>query len=286
MRNLANRLILVVVIALVATTHCFAQKPKWVGNTPKELNHTYKFVEIVSQGSTLESARSMAIANLKTNDTMQEGIRVQRNTKETITRDKNTENNRLQVSKKDHIVEEIVIDGEPFRLQAQRVDEYITRSNGYYVVHTLFAAATTENPVFDHAYLTTSYGAAPIFMSIIPGLGQIYKGSTLKGIALFAGTAACAGGALICENLRSDYKNKMREQPQFAQKYNTKANNCQTARNICLGAAAAVWLYNIIDAAAAKGARKVEVRRGGRVSTAFAPMITPDGAGLTLAVNF
>jgi hypothetical protein len=285
MRNSVSNRCLTVVILLVVVANAFGQKPRWVDNTPRELNHTYRFVEIVSQGNSLESARMLSIANLKTNESLQEGIRVQRKTQETITRNKVFHNNGLKIQKHDHIVEDIVIDGEPFHLQALRVDEYYTYNKGVYTLHTLFEAATCDNPVFDHADKTEYYGIAPAFMSIVPGLGQLYKGQTLKGVSLFAGTVACAVGAVFCEDQRKDNVSKMKGSMQ-PQQYKTRATNWKTGRNVCIGAAAAVWLYNVIDAAAAKGTRRVIVRRAGTASTAFVPVILPDGAALSLTYNF
>ena len=167
--------------------------------------------------------------------------------------------------------------------------EYISYSygNDNYRYYALYAVSTQDKePVFDHFSSTTSYGATPVLLSIIPGVGQMYKGSTAKGICMLAGVAACSVGALFCENERSDYKNKMKEQPQFAQQYNTKANNYETARNICIGAAAAVWLYNIIDADVAKGARRIVISPARNSYWSLHPVATPNSAGLSLAYNF
>ena len=282
-----NRLLsLTLILLLYVSIGCYAQKPRWINNTPKELNHTYKFVSKESKGRTLEEARASAILKLKTDEKLIEGIRIQHKTIERKKRDKTVENKKLKVHKENYIIEETEIDGEPYYIQAQIIDEYITESKGIYTLQTLFAAATCEDPVFDRTYISTSYGATPVLMSVIPGLGQFYKGSTLKGVCMLAGVAACGVGALFCENERSDYKNKMKEQPQFAQKYNTKANNYETARNICLGAAAAVWIYNIIDAAAAKGARKIIVKPASGSYLSVHPVATPHEFGVSLAYNF
>ena len=166
------------------------------------------------------------------------------------------------------------------------VDEYSEWSDGAWHLYTLFAVSEDEKPVFDNFSSTTSYGAAPVLMSIIPGVGQIYKGSTLKGICMLGGVAACGLGALFCENERSDYKNKIKEQPQFAQTYNTKANNYETARNICIGAAAAIWLYNIIDAAVAKGARRIVLSPNYGSYLSIHPIANQNSAGVSLTYNF
>ena len=49
------------VLLLMLPTLCMALKPKWVGNTPKELNSSYKFMEITSYGTDIHSARIDAL---------------------------------------------------------------------------------------------------------------------------------------------------------------------------------------------------------------------------------
>lgn len=265
-----------------------AQKPAWVGNTPKELNYTYKFVEVTSEGSTLESARAEAKDLLADNTQLQEGVRVYRKTHEHTDLDKQRVNGgKLSESVHKTIAIDLTIDGERFDLQAVRVDEYSERRNGIYVLHTLYMVALCEDPVFDRTYLTTKYGAAPVLMSVIPGLGQWYKGSKGKGIALFASEAVAVGGILVCENQRASYVKKMKEQPKFLKEYNRKADNWETGRNICIGVAAGVWVYNIVDAAVAKGARRVVVSKAGGRGVAMAPFATPEGgAGVSLSYRF
>ena len=103
---------------------------------------------------------------------------------------------------------------------------------------------------------------------------------------MLGGVVALGLGALLCENTRSDYKNKMKEQPEFAQTYNTKANNYETARNILIGATAAVYIYNLIDAAVAKGARRIIVKPANGSYASLHPIVTPNSAGISLAYNF
>lgn len=273
---------------LCASVNGYAQKPKWIGNTPQELNYTYKFVEIVSTGSSIESARYNAKEMLEDDTQLQDGIRIYRKTKDNTTIDKSRENGgELQESKKQHIEIETIVDGEKFQLQAVKVDEYPSFSNGVITLHTLFMVALCDDPVFDRTYLTTSYGATPVVMSVIPGLGQWYKGSKAKGIAMFAAEAVAVTGIIVCDNQRASYVKKAKEQPKFLKEYSSKADNWETGRNICIGVAAGIWVYNMVDAIAAKGARKVVVKRakgGGLSMTPFA--VYDGGAGVSLAYKF
>lgn len=264
-----------------------AAKPKWVGNTPKELNNTYRFVEVISYGNNIQGAREDATLQLAKNEQLQRAVSVNVESGLLTNIDQTNNNGNLVETIRKEVNTKMTVSGEEYRLQAYPIDEYIAKnSNGNVVLHTLFMIAVTDHPVFDRTYKSTSYGVGPIFMSIVPGVGQMYKGSTVKGVSMLASVAACGLGALFCENERVDYKNKMREQPEFAYTYNNKSKNWETARNICIGAAAAVYLYNLIDAAAAKGARRVIVKRANGGGLTINPVATPTSAGVSLAYNF
>ncbi len=270
----------------IVCTYATAITPNWVGKTPKELNRTYKFVEIVSTGMNISNARIDAMQLLAQDVQLANAVNVSvesgllTRTSETMTSDGTnsslTENAEVYVK----------VSGQTYKLQAVRVDEYVAKQRGMVKLHTLFMVALCDNPVFDRTYLTTSYGFAPVALSVIPGCGQWYKGSKAKGIILFAAEAASVASILVFENQRASYIKKMKEQPRHAKTYNSKADNSETARNISIGVAAGVWVYNIIDAAVAKGARRVKVKPAGGGGFSFNPVVTPYSAGISLAYQF
>ncbi|MDE6694121.1 MAG: hypothetical protein K2K05_12125 [Muribaculaceae bacterium] len=137
----------------------------------------------------------------------------------------------------------------------------------------------------DNIYTTTSYGAAPVFYSLIPGVGQFVKGSSLKGSLFLGGTAVGAAAVVLCENQRATYAKKMKERPQHFDFYRNKKSQWETGRNVAIGVTGAVYLWNLIDAAVAPGRRKVVVKNR---SYAYdvAPVVFDNGVGLGLALNF
>ncbi len=269
-----------------------AQKPAWINNTPKELNHTYKFIEIISSGTTLESARNDAKDRLTDNQQLADGVRITRKTREQTNINKTKNNNEaLQTNMQQKIFIDMTIDGEKYDLQANRIDEYAKVKNGRVELHTLFQVATCDNPVFDNVYITEKYGFAPVAMSLLPGAGQIYKGSYLKGGCILGSEILCAAGIILCESQRADYKNKVKEQPRFAKTYNTKANNWAIGRNLCIGMAGAIYIYNLIDAAISSGARRVKIKQSGKATFSYKPFFILDNmnkssAGINLTYNF
>lgn len=128
-------------------------------------------------------------------------------------------------------------------------------------------------------------GLAGLMSMVVPGMGQFYKGNTVKG-GVFLGLAVAAGtGALVCESTRSSYRNKAIEQPKYTKEYTTRANHWETYRNVCLGATGAIYLWNVIDAFFAKGAQKavVKSKNGGLT---ISPKATVNNVGFSLAYNF
>ncbi len=276
--------VLLALIPFASISAGSAKKPQWFTKGTSYLdkqrsNSSYRFEIAHSTGESLEEARNGKVKALGQHIANTSDIMTVQNIE--------GENRQGQVAYSSVTFRESSTNHQiTKKFYHKFVDEYWEWSNGAYQVYTLFAVSESDNSVFDNFSSTTSYGAGPAFTSIIPGIGQFYKGSTIKGICLLAGVAACGLGALFCENERSDYKNKMKEQPQFAQTYNTKANNYETARNICIGAAAAIWVYNIIDAAAAKGARKIVVKPNYGSYLSIHPVATPNSAAITLTYNF
>lgn len=283
---------LCLILLTVNGLHLCAQRPVWIANTPKELNYTYKFIVITSYGANLEEARFDAKDRLADNKQLAEGVRITRNTCEHTDIEKIRRNNEpLQSEKVQRISIDMSIDGEQYDLQANKIDEYAQFVSGQVKLYTLFQVATCSDPVFDNVYLTEKYGAVPVLMSLVPGAGQMYKGSYLKGGCILGAEIVCVAGIILCENQRADYANKVIEQPRFAKEYNTKANNWATGRNLAIGVAGALYVYNLIDAAVTNGARRVKLKPMGSVEFSCNPCILLDGlnqpsAGVQLSLNF
>lgn len=269
-----------------------AQKPKWVNNTPLELNKTYKFIEIISTGNDLNSARIDALRLLAQDRQLTNAINVNVESGKLTHVDQTTVNGNFNETIKEQIDINVKISGENYQVQGQKIDEFAEKSsNGQIKLHTLFMVAICNNPVFDNVYLTDKYGFTPAIFSLIPGAGQMYKGSYLKGGCILGSEILCAAGIILCESQRADYKNKVKEQPRFAKTYNTKANNWAIGRNLCIGMAGAIYIYNLIDAAISSGARRIKIKQSGKADFTYKPCILLDASnqinlGLSLSYNF
>ena len=119
----------------------------------------------------------------------------------------------------------------------------------------------------------------------VPGMAQLYKGSTTKGIAFIAAEVAAVGGIVAFEGLRSSYDSKINttKDAKKRQDYIDKTNNMQNLRNGFIAGALAIYAWNVVDGIVAKGKKHVEV---GSVAMRFTPFATPDAAGLAMNIQF
>lgn len=279
---------LIVLMAMMSCVYLtsFAIKPKWIGNTPKELNNTYRFIEIVAYGADISSARMEAQQLLAQNEQLRRAVLVNVNTGNRQKIEQVIVDGNMTETISNNIAIDTEISGQQYRLQACPIDEFIEHEHGRVKLYVLYMVGVSDNVSFDYTHLTTNYGTTPIAMSVIPGLGQWYKGNKAKGICLFGLTALGATSALVCENQRNSYLRKIKETPKFAKEYENKKSTWETSRNICIGATAAVWIYNLIDAAVAKGARRVEISSVNRSRFSLTPIVDNESTGLTLTYNF
>ena len=90
--------------------------------------------------------------------------------------------------------------------------------------------------------------------------------------------------ALKTDGADKDYIKKMKEQPKHQQTYNTKADNWSNIRNGFIGAAVALYVYNIVDAIVANG-RKRTVANKSSVHFSMTPVLG-ECNGVSFALNF
>ena len=256
----------IIIISLLITTNAMGQgkKPSWVGGYHRDLANSY--IDVFSAtGSSDDDARTKAIQRIVDERSRATGRRYSIN--ET--------NGNITLSSNDELT-----------VKCRIIDEYHSYQSYGYKVDLLVQTAKHPNYDFENVTVTDSYGATPVVMSIIPGLGQWYKGSKVKGICMFGATAAAVAGIIICNNEANTAEKNIKLEPKYAKHYEDKKSNWETGRNICIGAAAAIWIYNMIDAAVAKGARRVEVKPAGRSYVSLMPALDKDYAGFSFSYNF
>lgn len=158
-----------------------------------------------------------------------------------------------------------------------------------YRQYTLYAVSQGSlDPRFDNISTSTHYGFEAGWRSaVVPGWGQFHKGDYKKGAMMLGGTLALAGSVVLTEATRADYEQKygLTHDVSARKEYLNRHNHWQLARNICVGALAGFYIYNIVDAFNAPGARYVVVRladNDGRTYN-FAPSVSPEGYPMAMA---
>jgi len=263
-------------------------KPQWLkGDFPKQTNSTYVFKVASGDGTTLDDARKKTISNLISDLASEQGVTISTNSVYLITEE--TKNEIYSTgSKYDRTTK---VNTNDFKAAFELKDEYwelVKEKNGttFYRCWTLYSVANNVNSYhFDEVKFTTNYGAAPILKSLIaPGWGQMQKGYTNKGIvilsselALLAGFGASYG---IHVNL-IDKANNTRD-INLRREYLDKADNAYITSNILGILAGAVYVYNIIDVSASKGAKHYLFSENIKIS----PTIDKNYVAINLRLNF
>ena len=265
-------------------------KPQWVSKGEASLNarrtnNTYYFKVIQNIGQDVQQMRSAntnALADYIGKRNQIEGMELAESFNSSGTSGVTTRENYNMVFKNKFCTDVFY---------ASLVDEYWeTTDLGQYEYYALYAVSTNGNvkPTFDRFEVSRSYGAAPAVMSVIPGVGQLYKGQKLKGCLMLGGTVVGVGAVILCENRRNYYQTRIIEEPKFARDWNKKSDNWQTGRNIAIGATAALVVWSVIDAAVAPGATRIKISPSHTFAFRPAALATPDGvgAGVSLAFSF
>jgi hypothetical protein len=116
----------------------------------------------------------------------------------------------------------------------------------------------------------------------VPGMAQLYKGSTAKGVLFIAGEVVLVGGIVVAESLRASNVAKYNT-THNKQMYANNADMCENVRNGLIAGAVAFYLWNVIDGWVAKGKPHILI---GENQLKITPYALPDAAGIYLSINF
>lgn len=290
--NRLTTVLLALALLLAISPNCQARqqnKPQWLSKGEASLNaqrtnSTYYFKVVQNIGTDLAQLRranANALADFIGKRNQIEGL-------EATEISNTTGTGGVSTTEKYNMVFKNRFSSEAF--YAQLVDEYWEYNGTDYNYYALFAVSANGSvrPTFDRFEVTRSYGALPAVMSVVPGVGQLYKGQKLKGCLMLGGAALGVGSIILCENRRSYYQTRIAEEPKFARDYSKKSDNWETGRNIAIGATAALVLWSVIDAAVVPGATHIKISNNSSLALHPASFATPHGLGMgaSLSLNF
>jgi len=266
-------------------------KPDWlVKELPKPKNNNYYFLKTEAVKPTLEEARNECLNELTFQITRKAGFASAGETK------RHVKSTRGDSGMSEDIDAEYVLTytfkTDTVNIVFRKVDEYWEAVQGnnstiIYRCHILYVVAEKpETANFDQVTFSYKYGGDALWRSaLVPGYGQIYKGHTIKGVTIMGSEALLIGGIIFCESQRSSYKRKSKETHNIdkVRNYIDNADNYATCRNICIGGAAALYIYNVIDAVVSNGRKRTVVKPN---NLYVIPSATRDFSGITLTLNF
>ncbi len=175
--------------------------------------------------------------------------------------------------------------GNELTVKARVLDEYVEHlAPGRWKVTLLVQTAKHPEYPFENVEVTDKYPmSARVF---IPGMAQIHKGSTVKGVSFIVGEVALAGGIVFAEAMRSTNENYMKttHDADNLKIYYSRTQTWATTRNICIAGAAALYVWNIVDGIAARGKSRLII--GEYASLDLNPYADTRSAGMSLAFNF
>ena len=273
---------------VIAMTVSAQTKPRWVQKGVRSLNReckdgSYRFHAFRTSGADLSLLESGRFEPLKEELAARYGVATDRMQLDSMTGDGRTT---YRISFPDG-------NGRPAELFAQLVDDWARLDDDVskwgFEFHQLYAVSEPDAaPAFDNFSVTHRYGVKPVLMSIIPGLGQIRKGQAGKGYAILGTEVLLIGGTVYSAVEMSRYNRLARNNPSEERSYRSKASTFRSMRNTCLILAGGLYIYNLVDAAVARGARHVVIRRDGNpdAELAFAPVVTEHCAGAGMSIRF
>ena len=265
--------------------------PRWLQQLPARTNDTYDFVHAEGMAASRPEAKAQALIHLTEQVAIDRCVQVADVVAIDVEAARGAGNELQGYNRRTHASTHLTQESEQVTLRYRQADEYweAVRVGGrlQYRYHVLYQVARPHVlPSLDPVQFTTRYGARGLWRSaIVPGWGQMHKGAVGKGLLFLGGEVALAGGIIATESLRSHYFRMAAETRDIDHRraYRSQGRNMATARNVCIAGAVAVYVWNVVDAIVAPGARwVVESDR----PLALMPYATPEGAGIYLSFNF
>lgn len=286
---------LLVAAAFFGTTSSFAEGlPQWAKKEVTALNkqrsnNTYHFVKVTTEGNDLNALQAQRVQPLveelaKTYTLSAQDVQI-----DTIAYKGGT---------KENMAYRITFAGNnPAVFVAKSVDEYtdlgfaFDEASNDHKFYQLFAVSEKNAmPDFDDLKVTNYYPKSVAWRSLVPGLGQMHKGQTVRGAAILGSEVLLLASAVVFEARANHFTDKGREVApgELRNAWASKTAGWREMRNMSLYLAGGIYVANLIDAAFSPGRRHVKLTPSAKQATkmAFVPMITTEGSGLSFVLNF
>ena len=266
--------------------------PTWAKNGVSTLNkqrsnESYRFVNVSETGEDLNTLQSQRIEPIiaelaKTYQLSAQGVKV-----DTIGYKGATDGN---------MAYRLTFAGEqPTVFVAKPIDQYtdiefLPNNEGHHTYYQLYAVSEKNTlPDFDDLTVSKYYPKTMGLTSLVPGLGQIQKGQTIKGNIIMGTEAFLLASAVVFDLKANSFIDNAKATTGVTHNsWASKTDGWRKMRNLSLGLAGGLYIANIIDAAFFPGASHVKVNSSKKFAPtmAFSPMISNEGTGLSFVMQF
>ena len=275
-RERMNKLLLTLACLVALCIRVSAQRPPWIrGDMPQQSNASYYFKVTQGEGRTRTEARQNALLELVGELSRSQGVIIKgQDILQTLSESRNGSYN--ETTRQQSLYR---FETEGFNTCFDVADEYYEGNSCWLLFEVAYNPARVR---FDKVEFTTDYKGSALWRSlIVPGWGQMYKRSMGKGIAILSAQVATIAGICACSNLSKNYENKALSEwnNSIREAYNDKSASYRNIRNACIVAAGAVYIYNLVDAIVAKGAKRYRKRQ-----LTFAPYADTYSQGISFCI--
>jgi len=229
----------------------------WVNGTFPKIQNGFEYRVAFGDAPTLDEAQKIARSNFLANISSQAGVEITSDVILNASNKTKINNNTTNMNEAIDFQKTTVIKGKNVNIAFIQVSDYHEYKNGRCQLWELYEVSTnSENFKPYIPEITDQYGLNAAWRSaIIPGWGQFYKGKTGKGIFFLSTEVVAISGAVYFEMLRSDNMRKSEETTNMSiiKEYRNRADDWALYRNVAIGAAAGIYVWNVLDAYLAKG---------------------------------
>jgi len=234
-----------------------SERLPWVKGQFPEKKGNFEYMVARGSGSTIAEARENALNDLLIDLGNNAGVSVNSSTISEIKSQMNFDGRKTDYSEDNTSVSTFKIEREGFNASFSKASEYYERSRTGYELWALYEVSKSGASFKPYIpEYTDQYGMRAAWRSaIIPGWGQFHKGKTGKGIFFLSAEVAAVSSAIFFETKRSDNVRKSQEATNLdiVKEYRNRADNWELYRNIAIGTAAGVYVWNVLDAGLSKG---------------------------------
>jgi len=256
--------VLAIILFVLGCAHLWAQSQNshserlpWVKGEFPPKQSGYEYMVGRGSGKTLAEARDNALNDLLIDLGNNAGVSINSTTISEIKSQLNFDGKNTEYTEGNTTVSSFKIDREGFNASFSKVGEYYERSGNGYELWALYEVSLSGKSFKPYIpEYSDKYGMSAGWRSaVVPSWGQFYKGKTGKGVFFLATEIVAVSGIVVCEVMRADNMRKSQETTNMSivKEYRNRADNWELFRNVSIGAAAGVYVWNVLDAALAKG---------------------------------